>query len=312
MKLSNIKWKSLVALAVVWIAIFMNWNWIWGFVFLIWVIPEIKHRTAYFVEPVDRSSNPFSYWLIIFSWILMALYMIITGLSPRFNPESAEFVGYKKYHAQSAGFYTPNNNMKPKTIMVTDLNNTNEPSVKVAAENDDKNNVAERIGALKQTLKPQEKDSLIYKTFNCEEMHFVGISTVTSFNEDQIEKDLQEVWEYFLKEDISYVINDIVDPRIFVVYSDYDKEYDGYFTVTVGYMAASADDVYEGLSAVTVSPSTFAVLESDEKGENAVAGLWERVLCSDLKRKNDFDIEAYTLNDEYEVVKTELMTSIMQ
>jgi hypothetical protein len=52
----------------------MNWEWAWGVLFLFWVIPDIFSGITYFIEPIDKKQNPILYWIIIASWILMAIY----------------------------------------------------------------------------------------------------------------------------------------------------------------------------------------------------------------------------------------------
>jgi hypothetical protein len=74
MTLSNIKWRTIIALILMYIAMFMNWEWAWGVLFLFWVIPDIFSGITYFIEPIDKKQNPILYWIIIASWILMAIY----------------------------------------------------------------------------------------------------------------------------------------------------------------------------------------------------------------------------------------------
>ncbi|MEW7290243.1 hypothetical protein [Aquimarina sp. 2304DJ70-9] len=73
---SPTKWRTIIALILMYVAIIMDWQWAWGILFLLWVIPDLVSGTTYFIEPIDRTTNPFLYWVIIISWILMALYSI--------------------------------------------------------------------------------------------------------------------------------------------------------------------------------------------------------------------------------------------
>ncbi len=60
------------------IAIFMNWEWAWGVLFMFWVIPDLFSGITYFIEPISKKENPKTYWIIIISWILMALFSLST------------------------------------------------------------------------------------------------------------------------------------------------------------------------------------------------------------------------------------------
>ncbi len=74
MKTSDIKWRTIIALILMYIAMFMNWEWAWGILFLFWVIPDLFSGVTYFIEPIDKRHHPILYWIIVVSWILMAIY----------------------------------------------------------------------------------------------------------------------------------------------------------------------------------------------------------------------------------------------
>lgn len=75
---TSLKWRTLIAILLMYVALFMNWEWVWGVLFLIWVIPDIYTGVTYFIEPIARKENPATYWLIIITWILLALYSLST------------------------------------------------------------------------------------------------------------------------------------------------------------------------------------------------------------------------------------------
>ncbi|WP_272149980.1 hypothetical protein [Tenacibaculum aiptasiae] len=56
----------------------MNWEWAWGVLFMFWVIPDLFSGITYFIEPISKKENPKTYWIIIISWILMALFSLST------------------------------------------------------------------------------------------------------------------------------------------------------------------------------------------------------------------------------------------
>lgn len=82
-----IKWGTILALALMYTAMILNWQWVWGILFLIWVIPDVFSGVTYFIEPIKKKENPFLYWFIIVSWILMAIYSV-----------SILFVNYSQYN----------------------------------------------------------------------------------------------------------------------------------------------------------------------------------------------------------------------
>jgi hypothetical protein len=60
------------------VALFMNWEWMWGILFFIWVIPDIYTEVTYFIEPITKKEHPVVYWMVIVTWILLGLYALST------------------------------------------------------------------------------------------------------------------------------------------------------------------------------------------------------------------------------------------
>mgnify|MGYP006000490813 CR=1 FL=1 len=85
--MKSIKWRTIIALILMYIAILMNWEWAWGILFLFWVIPDIFSGITYFIEPISKKENTILYWIIIVSWILMATYSL-----------STLFISYNQYY----------------------------------------------------------------------------------------------------------------------------------------------------------------------------------------------------------------------
>jgi len=81
------KWRTIIALIMMYIAIMMDWQWAWGVLFLFWVIPDVFSGVTYFIEPIDKVNNKLLYWIIIFSWVLMAIYSL-----------STLFINYEQYY----------------------------------------------------------------------------------------------------------------------------------------------------------------------------------------------------------------------
>lgn len=71
--MNNLKWKTLIALAMIYIAIFFNQMWLIGLLFLFWTFESLKNRRAYIIEDIKREENPILYWIIVVTWFLVAL-----------------------------------------------------------------------------------------------------------------------------------------------------------------------------------------------------------------------------------------------
>lgn len=82
---SSTKWRTILGLIFIYIAVWFNLQWAWGILFLLWVIPDIMTGITYFMEPIEKQEHPILYWIIILSWIVMSLYSIATLFFPEWK-----------------------------------------------------------------------------------------------------------------------------------------------------------------------------------------------------------------------------------
>ena len=75
----NIKWRTLIGLALIYVTVILypNYQWIWGILFLYWVIPDLFTGTTHFIEPIIRSKNPILYWIIVITWLGLSVYILV-------------------------------------------------------------------------------------------------------------------------------------------------------------------------------------------------------------------------------------------
>lgn len=76
--MKKIRWRTVIGLILVWIAAISNWQWMWGFLFLLWMIPDFFTGVTYFMEPIAKKDNPILYWLILMSWVTLSVLNIAT------------------------------------------------------------------------------------------------------------------------------------------------------------------------------------------------------------------------------------------
>ena len=72
----GIKWLTLVALAIVVVALVFDFQWMWGLIFLFWSGPSLFTGVTFLVEPVHRSENPWLFWVIVSLWLGLSLALI--------------------------------------------------------------------------------------------------------------------------------------------------------------------------------------------------------------------------------------------
>ena len=69
-----------MGLILVYLAIFLELDWVWGLLFLLWVLPDLKTGTTYFIEPLSIRSQPFLYLAVTLTWTFLSLYLLIAAL----------------------------------------------------------------------------------------------------------------------------------------------------------------------------------------------------------------------------------------
>ncbi len=74
------KWRAMLGLVIVAVAVVTEANWIWGLLFLLWVVPDIQSGSTHFLEYVERNRNPVVYWLIMITWLALSAYLLVEGL----------------------------------------------------------------------------------------------------------------------------------------------------------------------------------------------------------------------------------------
>jgi len=79
-KVQTPKWRAILGLLIVAIAVLTEANWVWGILFLIWVVPDVRRGSTHFLEYVERSKNPVVYWLIIATWLALSVFILIDAV----------------------------------------------------------------------------------------------------------------------------------------------------------------------------------------------------------------------------------------
>ncbi|MCW8880106.1 MAG: hypothetical protein OQJ89_12155 [Kangiellaceae bacterium] len=69
-----LRWKSLLAIGLVILAVVLDLVFIWGIFFWFWAIENTRTGEAYFVERIERENEPILYWLIIIILLLIGGY----------------------------------------------------------------------------------------------------------------------------------------------------------------------------------------------------------------------------------------------
>ncbi len=129
-----------------------------------------------------------------------------------------------------------------------------------------------------------------------ESFRVIGLSTRTQNRDEFNERTakLPNLWQQFYSSDLA------TNPNVFGVYSDYESDANGLYTVTVG---TTSDNSQAKLSSVTIQASNYLVFEGKGPMPSTVIETWKRVWAyfaaeSEYQRNFISDFEAYSGSDE--------------
>ncbi|WP_052261645.1 hypothetical protein [Leisingera sp. ANG-M1] len=58
--------------------------WIWGLLFLWWLVPAVISGQSFFVFEISRSEDPLLFWAVAALWALFGVMMIAASLFPQY------------------------------------------------------------------------------------------------------------------------------------------------------------------------------------------------------------------------------------
>lgn len=76
------RWVNVIALAVLLVALWMDWLWVWGILFIYWTVPAFRTGEVHLVGSVPRATQPVVFWLVTVLWIVLGVLVILWDLAP--------------------------------------------------------------------------------------------------------------------------------------------------------------------------------------------------------------------------------------
>ena len=75
-----------IALPVLILAAVLGSYWVWGLMFLWWLVPAVMSGQAYLVFEVNRDEDPILFWAVVITWALFGAMMVAASLFPQYAP----------------------------------------------------------------------------------------------------------------------------------------------------------------------------------------------------------------------------------
>jgi predicted transcriptional regulator YdeE len=146
----------------------------------------------------------------------------------------------------------------------------------------------------------------------------VGIATRTdnSAERDPATASIGRLWERFYAEGVAEQIPDRADPTtILAVYTDYERDHTGPYTLLVGFEVKSLHDVPAGLQGVAISAANCEIFPVHGPMPEALIATWGQVWAhfddpSNGKRSYTCDIEFYRTGPETKETRAEIAIAV--
>src|SRR5579863_5165099 len=150
---------------------------------------------------------------------------------------------------------------------------------------------------------------MTYETIELEKFNIIGISVRTTNQNGQSYKDIGELWGKFMGQGIAEQIPNKGSHDIFCMYTDYESDVNGPYTVILGCKTSSLESIPEGFTGKTIAKAAYRKYTATGKIPDCVIATWQHIWQSPIKRKYIADFEVYgekAQNPEHAEVSTYL------
>lgn len=153
-------------------------------------------------------------------------------------------------------------------------------------------------------MDPRKTTKLQHVLVHKPERKIIGRQIRTS---NSTPKDFFLAWQEFLSEDLLHKIHNRLSDTIYVVYSDYEGDYQKPFSYLIGCEVPSSFDapktIAKGMCSVIIPSKTYVEFSPSGPIPEALAECWQQIWNSDLKRTYTVDFEEHTLDTDPARVK---------
>ena len=129
-----------------------------------------------------------------------------------------------------------------------------------------------------------------------EPFQIIGIQIETTNENNQAEADLGRLWGKLYPDDISSKIPNKSSVDTYAVYTDYESNYQGRYSVIIGHKVHSLQDVPDGMVGKQIDGGKYQEFIAKGEMPQAVVDVWKEVWKKDaqLKRAYTADFEVYS------------------
>lgn len=75
------KWKTVLVLIFMGLALYNNWNWFWAILLILGLFHHIVSKEIHFVETITKKETPVLYYILLLFWSGLTYYSVQTYLT---------------------------------------------------------------------------------------------------------------------------------------------------------------------------------------------------------------------------------------
>jgi radical SAM superfamily enzyme YgiQ (UPF0313 family) len=95
-----VRWKSILALAMIAIGFFFNFYWIWGVLFILWAVNDLRQHHTYLLDDIPRSESPVLYTIVVAMWLFLGIWTLV--FAPASYSSEDYYVTYYEWQEQQS------------------------------------------------------------------------------------------------------------------------------------------------------------------------------------------------------------------
>lgn len=131
-------------------------------------------------------------------------------------------------------------------------------------------------------------------TVKKEALTIVGIETRTSNTAGKAEIQIPKLWHEFTHNNSLKALPNKMDETIYALYTDYESDHTGDYTVILGFAVSHLDLVPEDLSVKIIPEANYKkFIAKGDLTADAVINTWKEVWRKELNRSYTTDFEVY-------------------
>ena len=132
------------------------------------------------------------------------------------------------------------------------------------------------------------------QTVKIEPFKMIGIAIRTTNEGQKADKEIAELWQRFLGENILDKIPNKIDYTIYSLYTEYEGDYTKPYTAILGCKVSHLDEIPEGMVGKSFDGGTYS--KTTTKGnlmEGLILNHWAKIWEMDLNRAYTADFESF-------------------